>query len=151
MFILFVYFCLILFLFIFNFNFNFNFIYLFIFNFISILFWINFQKGLLNGNVLDSSKTGLNFINVGRGSIIDENVIIEQLEKKNLGHVVLDVFNTEPLPLESKLWTHERVFVTPHVSAESQVDQVAEVFVQNVLNFTQNKPLIHQVDWEKGY
>lgn len=49
------------------------------------------------------------FINIGRGSIVSETDLITALENKWLSYSILDVFDTEPLPKESALWTNEKV------------------------------------------
>lgn len=56
------------------------------------------------------------FINVGRGDVIKEELIIEALDKKWFRAAILDVFAVEPLPKESPLWSHPKVFITPHRS-----------------------------------
>lgn len=91
------------------------------------------------------------FINVGRGSVIAESTLVELLDAHVLSHAVLDVFEVEPLPKESKLWTHPRVVMTPHVSATSFPEDVAEVFVSNLNAFLQDEPMQYAVDWASGY
>lgn len=49
------------------------------------------------------------FINIGRGSIVSETDLITALENKWLSYSILDVFDTEPLPKESALWTNKKV------------------------------------------
>ena len=56
------------------------------------------------------------FINIGRGDVIKEDLILEALEKKWFRAAILDVFTVEPLPKESPLWSHPDVFITPHRS-----------------------------------
>jgi len=68
--------------------------------------------GLLNDNVLEHCK-GKNavFMNVGRGSVIRETDLINALEQKWISAAILDVFEKEPLPKESKLWSLPQVIV----------------------------------------
>lgn len=49
------------------------------------------------------------FINIGRGSIIDEHELIQSLEKGWLSHAILDVFYVEPLPSDNQLWKMNNV------------------------------------------
>eukprot|EP00026_Physarum_polycephalum_P005054 Phypoly_transcript_05080.p1 GENE.Phypoly_transcript_05080~~Phypoly_transcript_05080.p1 ORF type:complete len:670 (+),score=133.24 Phypoly_transcript_05080:248-2011(+) len=91
------------------------------------------------------------FINVGRGNIITEEAILLSLEKEWISHAVLDVFNEEPLPASSPLWTHPKVTVTPHVSAISKDIDVANIFKENMSAFLNGQPMSHVVNWEKEY
>lgn len=68
--------------------------------------------GLLNGNVLQRCKDkDTVFINIGRGSVIRESDLINALEQKWISGAILDVFEEEPLPKESKLWSFPQVNV----------------------------------------
>ena len=64
------------------------------------------------------------FINVGRGDVIKEELILEALEKKWFRAAILDVFEVEPLPKESQLWSHPNVFITPHRSGMTLTREV---------------------------
>lgn len=55
-------------------------------------------------------------VNVGRGSCIDEGALYESLSKGEIGGASLDVFETEPLPSDSKLWTVKNCVVSPHAA-----------------------------------
>ncbi|KAK1835654.1 putative phosphoglycerate dehydrogenase [Podospora conica] len=55
-------------------------------------------------------------VNVGRGSSVDEEALVEALEGGRLGGAALDVFETEPLPRESRLWGQKNVIVSPHAA-----------------------------------
>jgi len=111
--------------------------------------------GLLNGRVLsECQKNQTVFINVGRGSIIDETSLLEALRERWIRGAVLDVFSAEPLPADSPLWEHPHIIVTPHVSAVSLTSDVAELFAENLetyLNHQTTKQLRGVVDPGKGY
>lgn len=91
------------------------------------------------------------FINVGRGSVVTEATLIDALDCHVLSTAVLDVFEVEPLPSTSALWHHPRVHLTPHVSAASFPEDVADVFVSNLDAFLTQQPLQYTVDWATGY
>ncbi|TYZ66936.1 hypothetical protein PybrP1_004821 [[Pythium] brassicae (nom. inval.)] len=92
------------------------------------------------------------FINVGRGSVVAERELVDALDRGLLSRAVLDVFETEPLPTDSALWSHPRVHVTPHVAATSFPEDVAAVFVANLDAFLAgDQPLQYTVDWVSGY
>lgn len=68
------------------------------------------------------------FINVGRGNALKEEVLLHSLHNGEVRRAVLDVFETEPLPKSSKLWSHEQVLVSPHQSGITSIDEVLECF-----------------------
>ena len=96
-------------------------------------------------------KSSAVLINVGRGSLINEDDLVAALQEKKIGAAVLDVFETEPLPQTSQLWEIPNVSVTPHVAAASFPQDVINIFVQNYARFTSGEPLLHLIDFERGY
>lgn len=69
-------------------------------------------EGLLNETVLQHCKAkNTVFINIGRGSVIKETDLINALEQKWISAAILDVFEKEPLPKESKLWNFPQVIM----------------------------------------
>lgn len=91
------------------------------------------------------------FLNVGRGNAVDEQALVEALDASRLRGAVLDVFETEPLPQESPLWSHEKILVTPHLSGYILTDRIFEIFAENYRRFVNGDPLLYQVDFQKGY
>ncbi|KAL4175452.1 hypothetical protein KRP22_000507 [Phytophthora ramorum] len=91
------------------------------------------------------------FINVGRGDIISEPTIVHALDKGLLSKAVLDVFEQEPLPKESPLWSHPKVIVTPHIAGSVFPEDVADVFVKNLNRRLEGKQVLYQMDWSSGY
>lgn len=109
-------------------------------------------KGLLNNGVLQLCKERCPvLINVGRGSLISENEIVNALNNKWIAAAVLDVFETEPLPESSILWSHPNVFITPHNAAVSRAKDCVKLFVENYAKFLDKEPLSYLIDWESGY
>lgn len=90
-------------------------------------------------------------INAGRGGLQVEEDIIKALDDGTLGHAVLDVFTTEPLPPAHPLWTHPRVTITPHNAADSDADAIAAYVAQQIKAFERGAPLQHLVDRARGY
>jgi phosphoglycerate dehydrogenase-like enzyme len=108
--------------------------------------------GLLDGSVLSQcSSSSPVLINVGRGDIISEASLLTALQSKWLSGAVLDVFPEEPLPSSSPLWSTPDVTITPHVAAKSTAAGVMSVFLQNLELYEHGLPLLHEVDWAKGY
>jgi D-3-phosphoglycerate dehydrogenase len=74
---------------------------------------------LLNFETLARAKTGAVVINTARGPIIEEPALINVLQQKKLGGAALDVFEVEPLPLDSPLLKMDNVMLAPHNSNSS--------------------------------
>lgn len=91
------------------------------------------------------------FINVGRGSAVDEPALIQALETGAISGAVLDVFEQEPLPARHPLWTVKNLIVTSHTSAPSFPAEIARVFIENYRRYIAGAPLEHVVDFERGY
>lgn len=71
-------------------------------------------RGIVGKDIFDSLPPHAIFVNLARGALVDEAAMIAWLQ--NGGHAVLDVFEEEPLPASSPLWSMENVLLTPHNS-----------------------------------
>ncbi|XP_044742843.1 glyoxylate/hydroxypyruvate reductase A-like [Chrysoperla carnea] len=108
--------------------------------------------GLLNNDVLKHcAKRSAVFINIGRGSIIAENDLINALNNKWISGAILDVFELEPLPKESPLWDMPQVLITPHVSGTSRAKDIAEQFAKNYELYCSESKIPTTVDFSTGY
>ena len=105
-------------------------------------------RGWIDARALARLPRGARVLNVCRGEVIDEAALIEALRSEHLGGAYLDVFETEPLPAESPLWSLPNVIVTPHASAASigNPRRQAEIFLHNLRRWARKEPLEHQVD-----
>ena len=90
-------------------------------------------------------------INVARGAHLVEADLLAALAAGHLGGATLDVFQTEPLPPESPLWSRPEVLITPHVAAYSLPATAADGVVENIRRARAGQPLRHQVDRARGY
>jgi glyoxylate/hydroxypyruvate reductase A len=95
-------------------------------------------------------KEGAVLFSIGRGKTIDQEALVRVLRSKKI-RAVLDVFETEPLPRESKLWTLENVIITPHVSGINMPEEICEAFVDNYERWLRGGSLVGVVDRKKGY
>jgi len=105
---------------------------------------------LLGEKELNLIKEGAFLFSIGRGKTIDEGALTKVLKTKKM-RAVLDVFETEPLPPESELWSLENVIITPHVSGINIPEEICEEFIKNYKRWVKGKPLIGVVDRNKGY
>jgi phosphoglycerate dehydrogenase-like enzyme len=93
------------------------------------------------------------FYNVGRGATVDQRALIEALADGSIGGAALDVFEEEPLPQGSPLWSLPNVIVSPHICGdfEDWERAVVEVFVDNLGRFVGGEPLRNLVDKAAGF
>ena len=110
---------------------------------------------LSNGRLEPAAAKSPVFINIGRGSIIDEESIVEALDSGWISHAVLDVAPKEPLDPDSKLWDHPKVTITPHIAGGSVLTEIhpfiTEAFVTNIRLAEAGKEMKRVVSYEKGY
>ncbi len=92
-------------------------------------------------------------INVGRGGLIDEPALVEALRSGRLGGAGLDVFEREPLPENSPLWTLPNVLVSPHSGSTSDREnsRLTDLFCENLRRFLAGQPLLNVFDPEWLY
>jgi phosphoglycerate dehydrogenase-like enzyme len=93
------------------------------------------------------------FVNVGRGSTVDEAALVEALRTRAISAAALDVFEDEPLPSDSPLWTLPNAVVSPHVAGDfaGWRESVVELFVQNLERYLTGNPLFNVVDKRLGF
>jgi phosphoglycerate dehydrogenase-like enzyme len=108
-------------------------------------------KKIVETKVLNALPPHALFINVGRGSAVDESALLEALNQHKIAGAVLDVFEQEPLPKEHPFWDAPNLTMTFHTSAPSLPEDIAKVFVENYQLYMEGKPLKYVVDFERGY
>ena len=107
-----------------------------------------YTEKLFNRELFAAMKPGTTFVNVGRGTVVDEEALLEALDNGQVGYACLDVFAVEPLPQDSPLWKHPKVMVSPHTSALSAAENrlITERFCSNLRTFLDGGDLPHLVD-----
>ncbi len=90
-------------------------------------------------------------INAGRGGLQIESEIVACLDDGTLGAASLDVFETEPLPAQSPLWSHPRLVITPHNAADTDPDAISAYVAGQIEGFEAGQPLQNVVDPARGY
>ena len=110
-------------------------------------------EGLIAAPQLARMKRGAILINVARGPIVVEAVLVTALQSGQLGGAGLDVTEVEPLPEESPLWELPNVIITPHVGAQSarRADDTTNLVCENLRRYFAHKPLINKVDKWLGF
>lgn len=92
-------------------------------------------------------------INIARGSIVDEEALIRALDEHWIAGAGLDVFATEPLPPDSRLWELTNVIFSPHIAGgmEDYNTRATELFCENLRRYLSGRNLLNVVDKKKGY
>jgi phosphoglycerate dehydrogenase-like enzyme len=110
-------------------------------------------KGLFDAETFAAMKPGARFVNVGRGELVVTSDLVGALRDGPLGGAALDVFDTEPLPPESPLWTMENVLISPHMSGDfiGWRNTLVGVFADNFRRWRAGEPLRNVVDKRLGY
>ena len=108
---------------------------------------------LVSAEVLAAVKPGVVIANVGRGTVIDQDALIERLRDGTVGFAALDVTDPEPLPDGSPLWDLPNVLISPHTAALSDLedDLIADLFARNATRYLDGEDLINPVNTREFY
>jgi phosphoglycerate dehydrogenase-like enzyme len=92
-------------------------------------------------------------INIGRGALLDESALTEMLQNDRLCGAALDVFQDEPLPADSPLWTLPNVIISPHSAGTvtRENDRLVDLFIENLRRYLGGKALVNQFDHRRRY
>nr|WP_298806973.1 D-2-hydroxyacid dehydrogenase [uncultured Pseudokineococcus sp.] len=110
-------------------------------------------KGLLGADFFAALRPGVTFVNVGRGTVVDEDALVAALDDGTVGFAALDVVAREPLEPGSPLWDRPDVLVSPHTAAGSpSLDhRIAELFADNATRLLDGRELRNRVDVVEFY
>jgi glyoxylate/hydroxypyruvate reductase A len=90
-------------------------------------------------------------INAGRGGLQVESDLLSALDDGTLSAATLDVFETEPLPAASPLWSHPKVTVSPHNAADTDPDAISVYVREQIARHERGEALRNVVDRRLGY
>lgn len=108
-------------------------------------------QGILNADLFAKLPRGACLINVGRGGHQVEADILAALESGQLKEATLDVFQEEPLPMDSPLWSHPKVVMTPHIASMTVPDTAARSVAENLARIEAGQPPLNVVNFDRGY
>jgi glyoxylate/hydroxypyruvate reductase A len=108
-------------------------------------------RGLLNAAAFAQMPEGGCVINVARGAHLVVADLLAALDTRHLAHAYLDVFDEEPLPADSPLWSHPGVTVTPHIAALTEPRTAVPSIVENIERVRRGEAPLHLVDRTAGY
>jgi glyoxylate/hydroxypyruvate reductase A len=108
-------------------------------------------RGIVNSKILSLMPKDGCVINVARGGHVVMPDLLAALDSGHLAHAYLDVFETEPLPPDSPLWTHSGITVTPHIAALSEPRTSIGKIAENVERVRRGEAPLNTVDFAAGY
>ena len=108
---------------------------------------------LIGEKELRTMKPTAYLINIARGNIVDEEALICALDERWIAGAGLDVFATEPLPADSRLWEFTNVIFSPHIAGgmEDYNIRATELFCDNLRRYLSGKNVFNVIDKKKGY
>jgi len=100
-------------------------------------------RHLCDAAFFQAMKPNCTFINIGRGKSVDETALLAALDTNQLAFAYLDVFEEEPLKPESPLWSHPKVFITPHNTGSGQLmpERNYTLLLNNLQHYLRHEPL----------
>jgi glyoxylate/hydroxypyruvate reductase A len=107
--------------------------------------------GIINHALLDKLQDSSYLLNLARGVHVNEDDLLRALENGKLKGAMLDVFSREPLPVESPLWRHPRVAMTPHVAAVTRPQEAIAYISKTITGLERGEAVTGQVDRARGY
>jgi len=107
----------------------------------------------VSAEVIAAMRPGAWIINISRGAIVDEPVLLAALKERRIAGAAIDAWWTEPLPKDSEWWDLPNVIVTPHTSHSSPSvrDRSIALIEENLRRFKSGEPLLNRVDLRLGY
>ena len=103
---------------------------------------------------LAAMKPSASLINIARGSVLDQDALIDALNTKSIAAAWLDVTTPEPLPADHPLWQTPNAHISMHLSGRAQTlmfQRSADRFLANLARYKSGEPLEPQVNLDLGY
>ena len=109
--------------------------------------------GVFDRRRLSLMQRGAVFVNVGRGSLVDEEALADLLQDGRLSGAVIDVTVDEPLPPDHRFWSCPGLILTQHTGGgtSDEIDRKIEHFGRNLERYRGGEPLVGEVDATRGY
>lgn len=108
-------------------------------------------RGMVNKNLLSQLPQGSGIINFARGGIINTDDLLAALNSNHISHAVLDVFEHEPLTVNSELWQHPDITILPHISAPTNINSACDIVATNIHSFRATGQIPKAVSKINGY
>jgi phosphoglycerate dehydrogenase-like enzyme len=108
---------------------------------------------LIDADALAACKPGAHLVNIARGALVDQDALIDALDRDQLSGASLDTVTPEPLPEGHPLYSHPKVKLSAHISWSdpTSLDRTIDMFAANVRRYRAGEPLDGIVDTSAGY
>lgn len=105
------------------------------------------SKNFLDAERLASLKPGVIIYNIGRGTTLDQNALMQELRGGRIAGAYLDVTEPEPLPADHPLWETPNCYITPHTGGGHVTEKLRQVnhFLDNLRRFEQGEALANRI------
>jgi glyoxylate/hydroxypyruvate reductase A len=110
--------------------------------------------GMIGEREFALMKKTAGFINFARAQLVDYRALAKRLQSHSLGGAILDVFDPEPLPATSNLWTTPNLLITPHCSSDDldhYIPSTLDLVFENVARLIEGRNLLNRVDLRREY
>jgi len=103
---------------------------------------------LLGKSELSTLKASAVVISAGRGGLVDNKWLVRMIQREKIAGAAMDVFETEPLPQSSPIWTMPNVIVSPHVCTASPNfwDRATDIICDNLQRLARDEELIDELE-----
>ncbi len=110
-------------------------------------------RRIFNRDAFEKMKRTALFVNVGRGSTVDTEALVDALTEGVIAGAGIDAVDPEPLPERHPLWSMPSVLISPHIAGVSPNRPIRnrELFLENLKRYVVGEPLRSVVDFEAGY
>jgi phosphoglycerate dehydrogenase-like enzyme len=109
--------------------------------------------GIMDRRRLMLMRKDAYIINIGRGSLVDQDALCEVLENRDIAGAAIDVMTPEPLPSESPLWRLDNLIITPHCSGKSPTTNLRQfqIFHDELQRYVEGNPPKNLIDFNLKY
>jgi len=118
---------------------------------VNLLPLTDLTRGLFNAQTFAQMRRGAALVNLARGAHVVEADLLAALASGQIGHAMLDVFASEPLPAAHPFWSHPSITVLPHVAALTDPRSAAVIVAANVAALRAGRAHENLVDRSRGY
>lgn len=108
-------------------------------------------NGLFDAAIFAAMKDSAYFINGGRGGHVQEADLLTAIQSGQISGAALDVFQTEPLPVDDPLWDEPRISIFPHVAAQTEPHTAVRQIAYAIADVLDGKAPSNQVTAARGY